>query len=120
MTFHYSLRIRIKDERQKGQINEILGKTSNLQGVEGFWGLEVIETEEDPPFFFIDDFLSLLEEKYKELENVGVVRGDISFWELYEYDSQCNMEFSAEEADKMGVNGITLHLSCRDCFVYDE
>lgn len=38
----------------------------------------------------------------------------ISIWRYYEYDEQCNFEFSPQELKRMGDNGITFCISCWD------
>ena len=57
------------------QVNELLGVRSNYSKED--WYLEVVQKEDDPPFRFIDYFLSLLEGKYERLESIGISREDI-------------------------------------------
>lgn len=76
------------------------------------WTYEVIETETDKSFDFINIFLDILEKKYIELEKLNIKRSDISIWMLYEYDQQCNMEFDPKRLMRLGDNGITLCISC--------
>ena len=106
--YHYSLIISTSEDKYK-TVDEILGIKSNYQ--EAGWGLQLTE-KEVAHTLFIDNFLSILSEKYQQLEGIGIVRNDISIWMLYEYDGQCNMEFSPIDMYKIGNEGITLCVSC--------
>lgn len=108
--YYYSLRIDVRCDTQISQINEILGIVSN--GDSGFWELEVIRELDDQSFNFIDFFLSLLNGKYIEMENIGIYKEDISIWMLYEYEGQCNMEFRPIDMEELGKQGIILCISC--------
>lgn len=108
MTYYYSLRIYAPDEKYQ-IVDDILGvKSSHEHG----WILEVIEGENDEPVFFIDYFLNILSGKYEQLDKIGITREDISIWMLYEYDEQCNMEFTPDEMYKLGKEKISLCISC--------
>ena len=109
--YYYSLRIYTVNLIQVRQVNELLGVRSNYPN-EDDWSLEVVQKEDDPPFLFIDYFLSLLEGKYEKLESIGISRENISIWVLYEYEGQCNMEYDPVSIKKMGENGIALCISC--------
>ena len=108
--YYYSLRINTVNLIQVRQVNELLGVRSNYSKED--WYLEVVQKEDDPPFRFIDYFLSLLEGKYERLESIGISREDISIWVLYEYEGQCNMEYDPVSMKKIGENGIVLCISC--------
>lgn len=91
MRYIYSLRIDT-DFIHREKINKILNKSCNYFSVG--WGLEVVEDEEDEEYFdFINYFLDLLEGQYSKLEEIGVLKKNITFWMIYEYNQQCNMEF---------------------------
>lgn len=109
--YYYSLRINTVNLIQVRQVNELLGVRSNYPK-EDDWSLEVVPKEDDPPFLFIDYFLSLLEGKYEKLESIGISRENISIWILYEYEGQCNMEYDPESMKKLGESGILLCISC--------
>ena len=103
------------------KVSEILGVSptdtdfsSFPNGIPAEWTYEVIVKEDDPYFDFINTFLDLLESKYKTLEQLHINRSDITFWYLYEYDRQCNMEFDSVRLKRLGDNGITLCISCWD------
>lgn len=102
-------------------ITEIIGVKPTDRGFEKIrqespntWTYQVIEEQNDPFYDFINRFLDLLENKYDKLAEIGIKRSDISFWYLYEYDQQCNMEFDPTRLKRLGENGITLCISCWD------
>ena len=84
------------------------------------WSYEVITKEKDPYFDFINNFLDILESKYVKLAELGVQRGDITIWNYYEYDQQCNMEFDPLRLKRLGDNGITFCISCWDSRIEEE
>lgn len=76
------------------------------------WSYEVEVKDEENSFDFINNFLDILEPKFDELEKSQISKSDITFWLLYEYDQQCNMEFNPKEMKRLGENEITLCVSC--------
>lgn len=108
MMYYYWLQIYVSDDKFE-IVDKILGVKSNCQP---FWKLQLIQKEEDEYINFIDYFLSVLEGKYDRLKEIGITRNDISIWILYEYEGQCNMEFSPDEMKRLGEEGITLCISC--------
>ena len=108
MKYFFSLRIDAnKDEAEK--ITSILGvKPNNIQVG---WKYE-IKTKDNEYVNFVEMFLSLLENKYDSLEQVGITREHISVWMIYAYEEQCNMEFNPVDLKRLGDNGITLCVSC--------
>jgi len=109
---YYSLRIWVKEENYH-KIDKILGVKSN-HDYSNWWILEYINREKDEYIPYIEKFLSILDGKYEQLAEIGIQRNDISIWELYAYDSQCNMEFSPEQMYALGKEGIALCVSCWD------
>jgi hypothetical protein len=85
---------------------------SKLSEIPNSWEYEVIDKEEDKYYDFINEFLDILETKYEKLAALGIERKDITFWYLYEYDQQCNMEFDPVRLKRLGDNGICLCISC--------
>lgn len=75
---------------------------------------EVIETEEEDYFDFINTFLHILDGKYNEMESIWITRKDITFWHYGKYVNQCNFELSPERMKKLGENDIDLCLSFMD------
>ncbi len=108
MKYYFSLRIDSKPE-QNDEISNILGVKSNLENVP--WGYK-LNVENQGYVNFIDIFLKVLNGNYDALEKIGVERDDISIWVIYEYEGQCNLEFSPLEMKNLGENGITLCISC--------
>lgn len=107
---YYEIRIFNLSECQIEHIDIILGIRSSSRT--GAWFYTIEESENDPSYSFIDNFLTILDGKYQQLEGIGVSRNLISFWFLYEYDEQCNIEFAPDEIEKMGKEGISLCISC--------
>jgi len=108
MKYYFSLRIDSKPE-QNDEISNILGVKSNFENVP--WGYK-LNIENHGYANFIDTFLKVLSGNYDALEKIGIERDDISIWVIYEYEGQCNFEFSPLEMKKLGENGITLCISC--------
>jgi hypothetical protein len=83
------------------------------------WTYCVDENEEDskPSFDFINKFLDIIEPKFRELENLGIKKSDITFWLNYEYFRQCSLEFHPQEMKRLGESEIAL---CIDCFERKE
>ena len=108
--YYYEIRIFNLSDCQIEQIDKILGIKSPSRT--GAWFYETTQHEDGSSYCFVDDFLSILKGKYEQLEEIGVFRNAISFWLLYEYDQQCNLEFSPKEMTKIGREGITLCISC--------
>ncbi|MGQ1946692.1 hypothetical protein ACT3CD_06275 [Geofilum sp. OHC36d9] len=99
-------------------ISKILGvqptELIDKNAVPGVWIYEVIEEQDDDYYDFINKFLDLLENNYQKLADLDIKRDDITIWYLYEYDQQCNMEFSPSRLKRLGDNEITLCISCWD------
>lgn len=108
MKYFFSLRISA-NEKQVENITYILGIKPNYPEVA--WGYE-LKIKDNAYTNFIDFFLSILNDKYEQLQNIGISKDHISIWMIYEYDGQCNMEFSASDMKKLGNSGITFCISC--------
>ena len=115
MKYYYSLQIDVPNDKFE-IVDRILGVKSNCPP---FWELRLEEKEEDEHISFIGYFLSVLEGKYEQLEEIGVRRDNISIWMVYYYDSQCNMEFSPQDMYNLGREGIVLCISCYDIHDYE-
>lgn len=98
---------------QYSKINKILGIKPNVPNNLG-WILEYVEKETEEYIPFIKKFISILEGKFDLLEEIGIKRNDISIWYLYAYNSQCNMEFSPDDMQLLGKEGIAFCISCWD------
>ncbi|MDR1679982.1 MAG: hypothetical protein LBR81_09465 [Prevotellaceae bacterium] len=117
-TNYYSLRIFVKEENYD-LIEKVLGIKPQIQSKSAWWITEHIQQEGDEHFPFIKYYLSVLEGKYDALEHLGISRDDISIWELYAYDGQCNMEFLPEDMYNIGKEGISLCVSCWEAVAED-
>lgn len=102
------------------KITEILGvkptefETTKPEFLYSLWSYAIEENEEDetPYYDFINNFLDIVEPKFKELKKIGVKKKNISFWLNYEYDQQCGMEFHPEEMKRLGKSGIVMCIDC--------
>ncbi len=94
-------------------LNSIFG-IKNKKGIvyPDEWIYEVEENEDDQYFDFINFFLSILEPNFDTLESLKIPRENITLWMLYEYDQQCNIEFSAKQLTRLGKSEISLNVSC--------
>jgi len=108
MRYFFSLEI-IANSEQADKITQILGVESNYPQVA--WGYKLV-VKDNAYTNFIDCFLSILEGKYDKLQEIGITRDQISIWMIYEYEEQCNMEFSPSDMKRLGDNGITFCISC--------
>jgi hypothetical protein len=109
----YTLKISTKDSAQTELINQILGVESNSDFPYN-WEY-IIERNEDEPYVdFMSIYYSILDGKLKDLLSVGIEIDDISIWYLYEYDYQCNMEFTPQQLSLLSKLGVTLCISCWD------
>ena len=90
-------------------VDSILGVSSSDPEIG--WNLII---EEDSPLYTnaLNIFIDLISNNLKSLKEVGIVEEIITFWYMYEFEQQCNMEFSPDLMKKMGEIGITLCISC--------
>jgi len=104
----YQLSIRC-DSSNLINIEKILGKS--MDGPDLNWAIIL---EEDSKYFTqaLPYFSELISENLDELHGIGVKSEEITFWYMYEYEQQCNMEFSPEIMKRLGDLGITLCVSC--------
>ncbi|MET4073692.1 hypothetical protein [Hymenobacter sp. UYCo722] len=95
-------------------ISTLLGKmpAQFSNPADGIWTYQVVTGSNDEYFDFINVFLDILEGKYDELAQLGVLRNDIQFWLNYEYHGQCNLEYPPQQMQRLGKNGVTLCISC--------
>ena len=117
MKYIYTLQIDASSE-QVAEITQILGVEPNDSSTE--WKYKLVEKENDEYINFTEQFTAILVGKYNKLENIGITRDDITIWMIYEYEGQCNMEFSPDEMKKLGDNGISFCISCCDVWDYSK
>ena len=108
--YYYSLRISITNIKQIEAVNSILRIKSNYPEVG--WGLEIVKEDNESKFNFINYFLSIIEGKNSQLRNININNNDISIWVLYEYQDQCNLEFTSTDLKRIGAAGVSLCISC--------
>lgn len=109
MSYQYSLKIEC-DDKCMHDVTNILGKPSKI--ISGCWELTLNEEDSDPPISFIEIFLDIIEDKFDFLAKVGISKSDVSIWMLYEYQNECNMEFEPSDLKRLGINEISLCISC--------
>ncbi|MBH2005013.1 MAG: hypothetical protein I8H66_10020 [Sphingobacteriia bacterium] len=105
----YILRIDT-DIKNFSRLNTLF-EISSKQNLKGFWEYKI--SDEDS--FFqnaVEHILTKLEHNLNALKTLGVRKRDLSLWYLYEYDSQCNFEFSSKELKRISLSGLPLCISC--------
>lgn len=76
------------------------------------WSYEILFDERKAQQDIIAIFLDYLEGKYEKLQKLGIKNNDISIWLIYGYHNQCNMEFNPNTLKRLGINNISLCISC--------
>lgn len=117
---YYRLHINSKNDFESySKITEILGVNPTELEIDKFstnlyslWTYIVDEEDEGSYYDFINNFLDIIEPKFKELKKIGIKKKDITFWLNYEYDQQCGMEFHPKEMKRLGKSGIVLCIDC--------
>jgi len=104
----YRLQIQC-DLKKMERLDLILGQSNDSSNVG--WSLIV---EEDSPNFTsaLHIFIDLLTANLTRLKEIGISMDEICFWYMYEYEHQCNIEFSPEITKRIGELGIVLCISC--------
>lgn len=108
MRYFFSLQISASSE-QADRITNILGVVPNHPLVS--WGYKLI-VKDNTYTNFIDIFLGILEGRYEKLQDIGITKDDITIWMIYEYEEQCNMEFTPNDMKRLGDSGVTFCISC--------
>ena len=67
------------------------------------WKHEVVQSENDPYFDFINVFVNHLETNRAQLHELGIRNENVSLWLVYEYDGQCNMEFDPVRLSELRI-----------------
>lgn len=108
MSKYFSIRIRNTHE-VFDTVSEVFSYVPKDKNAD--WELIIEEKMND-----IDDPLGylvmLLTDKLSQLDQIGISKEYISLWYLYEYEDQCNMEFSSELLNRIGSLGIDFCISC--------
>jgi len=97
------------DLGKKEKIEAVLGESNDVPGIG--WGMLI---EEGSPTFnqALSLFIDLIDNNLLKLKEIGVSTSEISFWYMYEYEQQCNMEFSPDVTKRIGELGVVLCVSC--------
>jgi hypothetical protein len=114
MAYYNSLRI-WTNELHYQKIEEVLGIKPTEDELSSWWIHEIESDNKD----YIEYFLSILDDKYEQLKQIGIERDAIGVWIIYDYDAECNMEFSSNDMYKLGKEEIVLCISCMDIHDYD-
>ena len=110
MASYYELQISCSIiEKQK--IEHILGKSD--RDFKKDWYLTIVENSSDYPYA-LNKFVSIIEKNLEQLKKIGIKEDSISFWYMYEYEQQCNMEFEPAIMRQIGNLGVVLCISCRE------
>jgi hypothetical protein len=108
MPSYYRLKIDCSPDERK-QIESILGPANDK--FSGGWA--IILDEKSPIFrVALTYFADIISTNLSNLKKIGISTDAITFWYLYEYIGQCNMEFSPDITKKIGDLGINLCISC--------
>lgn len=108
MAIEYFFRIET-EKINHTKLDSILGFQSKMESA--FW--EVVLENNQEVEFFVESFVQKVLSSKNLLSKLGVnIPNDISFWCLYEYNDQCNLEFNSNILRKLGNNGIDLCISC--------
>lgn len=101
MNTYFSIRIKTKEENfhklDKIFFNKKIFEKRN------FWEINLNS---------IKDACDILSKKNSLLEDIGIKKESITFWLLYEYDNECNLEFDTKELTILSSLGITFCISC--------
>lgn len=108
MASYYELQIECNNTEKK-KIEDLLHKSA--RDYQSGWYL-IIEEGSKEYFQVLNKFISIVEDNLIALKEIGIKSEQISFWYMYEYEQQCNMEFDADVMKKMGNLGVTLCISC--------
>lgn len=104
----YKLQIQC-DIKKKGQLDLMLGESND--DLDLGWNLVI---EENAPEFnqALNVFINLVSNNLLKLKEIDIPLSAITFWYMYEYEQQCNMEFWPDITKKIGELGIVLCISC--------
>lgn len=105
---YYSIRVNA-NKLIHNNLSQVLGVENTTNS--SMWIYEVVP-EDGVYFDFVDEFFSLLDGNYASLVQLGVSKEDISFWVLYGYKDQCNLEFTPNQLLRLGQSEIHLCISC--------
>jgi hypothetical protein len=91
-------------------VSHVLGLES--EDNTAYWSTSITCSDDKEYINFIDHFRKLLEGKLKKLSYFLEGPDPITIWILYEYENQCNMEFSLKDLQDFEKMGAGLCISC--------
>lgn len=108
MNSAYLIRISV-NEGDFDKVTSILSVSPT--STKSFWELAIEEgsTKFETAFEYL---LDLIEPNFDKLKRLGIEHSNITFWYLYGYVGQCNMEFSPHILSRLGKSDIALCISC--------
>ncbi len=102
--------LRIDTEREKyDSLSSLLGVVPT--STKSYWEYSIYEQSDLYPQA-LAHFLDLLQGGIKKIDTMGIRRDALSLWYLYEYEEQCNIEFSPYQLKGLGELGVVLCISC--------
>ena len=114
---YFRLEIDLPDDVKVEEVSTILGFRPTIPRSEDgdLWMVENEAPDEEPEdgwVHYITKYCESVRHGIADLERLGISSDYISIWMLYEYDQQCNMEFTPDEMKAIGDLGITFCISC--------
>lgn len=116
MKYQFILDIGYVQSHSGDEIAKVLNLKSNIEYI-GAWSYEILDNDN---IDFALEFTKILSGKLNELKSIGITKNDIRGWFIYDYEHQCNMEFTSRQLKLLGDNGIKLCISCYDVGAYEE
>jgi hypothetical protein len=123
MKFYKTLEIPIKDSKENTTniFSEKLEKDSiylswnhkkSIKNNKDTVIIEIVENEEDSRFDCVNEFIKIIQANKIIIDKYKLTESNIALFINYEYDEQCNMEFSIDELKKLVDYEIVLCISC--------
>ncbi|UBM60051.1 hypothetical protein LAG90_05250 [Marinilongibacter aquaticus] len=95
--------------KTKELLTQFLGESNHKNP--NIWD-RIIDENEKNSVAALYDFVGIINENKDQLSEIGIVSDDISVWNYYEYEGQCNMEFEPKIMKELGDLGVVLCISC--------
>ena len=119
MKFHLSFdgeSLRSQNPENVVNAKKLVSKLQTLIGMKINLKVRRSVRNKDKDHFIVDcdgvlkNLLNAIDCKVTKIKSLGI--DEVVLWCLYEYEAQCNMEFTPEEILIMGRNNIGLCISC--------
>jgi len=108
MPSFYRLQINCDNETIQ-ELEKILGKANSSIG--NGWNF-IIDEGSSSYNTALEHFILLMSENLDVLKSINISMNQVTIWYMYEYEGQCNMEFSPDITASLGRLGIFLCISC--------